>query len=78
MQASDLAREQRLAEQTVDKILDGEPVMLEADGHAFPGIYTDAVTKPVECAAIILHGRGMHPDWTQLAGPLRIGSPEQG
>ena len=60
------------------KILDGEPVMLEAGGHAFPGVYTDAVTKPVQYAAIILHGRGMHPDWTQLAGPLRIGSPEQG
>jgi hypothetical protein len=76
--ASDLAREQRLAEQTVDAILDGEPIMLEADGHAFLGIYTEAVTTPVQGAAIILHGRGMHPDWTQVAGPLRIGLPEQG
>ena len=76
--ASDLAREQRLAEQTVDAILDGEPVMLEADGHAFLGIYTEAVTAPAQGAAIILHGRGMHPDWTQVAGPLRIGLPEQG
>lgn len=76
--ASDLAREQRLAEQTVEAILDGEPVMLETDGHAFLGIYTEAVTEPVQGAAIILHGRGMHPDWAQVAGPLRIGLPEQG
>jgi len=75
---SDLAREQRLAEQTVDAILDGEPVMLEADGHAFLGIYTESATEPVQGAAIILHGRGMHPDWTQVVGPLRIGLPEQG
>ena len=27
---------------------------------------------------MILHGRGMHPDWTQVAGPLRIALPEQG
>jgi len=78
VQASDLAREQRLAEQTVDAILDGEPVMLAADGHTFLGIYTEAVTEPVQGAAIILHGRGMHPDWTQVASPLRIGLPEQG
>ena len=76
--ASDLAREQRLAEQTVEAILDGEPVMLKTDGHAFLGIYTEAVTEPAQDAAIILHGRGMHPDWAQVAGPLRIGLPEQG
>jgi pimeloyl-ACP methyl ester carboxylesterase len=76
--ASDLAREQRLAEQTVDAILDGEPVMLTAGEHAFLGIYTEAVATPVRGAAIILHGRGMHPDWTQVAGPLRIELPEQG
>ena len=75
---SDLAREQRLAEQTVEAILDGEPVMLKTNGHAFLGIYTEAVTEPVQGAAIILHGRGMHPDWAQVAGPLRIALPEQG
>jgi len=76
--AADLAREQRLAEQTVEAIMDGEPLMLEADGHAFLGIYTEAATEQAQGAAIILHGRGMHPDWAQVAGPLRIRLPELG
>ncbi len=75
---SDLEREQRLADEIVEAILDGEPVTLAADGHDFLGIYTEAVSQPVPGAAIILHGRGMHPDWTQVAGPLRIALPEQG
>jgi hypothetical protein len=32
---SDLEREQRLADQIVDDIFDGEPVMLKADDHEF-------------------------------------------
>jgi len=35
--ASDLERERRLAGQTVAAILDGEPHMLNAAGHEFPG-----------------------------------------
>jgi len=38
----DYAREQRLKEQIVDAILDGDPVDLEADGREFLGIYTEA------------------------------------
>jgi len=76
--ASDLAREQRLADQIVESILDGEPVTLRANNHDFLGIYTESVNDPAQGAAIILHGRGMHPDWSQVAGPLRIELPEQG
>ena len=76
--ASDLQREQRLADQIVEAILDGEPVTLTANHHDFLGIYTESVTEPALGAAIILHGRGMHPDWAQVAGPLRIALPEQG
>ena len=78
IQAADLAREQRLAEQITEAILDGEPVMLDADAQPFLGIYTEAASKPVHGAAIILHGRGMHPDWAQVTGPLRIELPEHG
>jgi hypothetical protein len=77
-QASDLEREQRLADEIVEAILDGEPVTLQADGHDFLGIYTPAETDPEHGAAIILHGRGMHPDWAQVAGPLRVGLPVDG
>ena len=60
--ASDLEREQRLAEQTVDGIFDGEPVMLQAEGHDFLGIFMEVEGVQERGAAIILHGRGTHPD----------------
>jgi hypothetical protein len=76
--ASDLEREQRLANQIVDAILDGEPVALEAGTVDFLGIYTPAEAGTPHGAVIILHGRGMHPDWAQVAGPLRIALPSHG
>jgi len=75
---SDLEREQRLAEQTIDAIFDGEPVMLDASEQAFLGIYTKTEIIPEKGAAIILHGRGTHPDWDQVANPLRTALPEHG
>ena len=75
---SDLERERRLAEQTVDAIFDGEPLMLNAAGHEFLGIYTRSESGPERGAAIILHGRGTHPDWEQVAGPLRKALPAHG
>ena len=72
----DYAREQRLADQIVDMIFDGEPVWLAADEREFLGIYTPADTpKP---AVIILHGRGFHPDWADAVNPLRVGLVEHG
>lgn len=76
--ASDLEREQRLAEQTVDAIFDGEPVMLQAEGRDFLGIFMEAEGVPEHGAAIILHGRGTHPDSGQVAGPLRTALPAHG
>lgn len=76
--ASDLAREQRLADQIVDAILDGEPITLQAGTLEFLGIYTPAEAAAPQGAVIILHGRGMHPDWAQVAGPLRIALPAHG
>lgn len=76
--ASDLEREHRLAEQTIDAIFDGTPLMLNADGHRFLAIYTPAEPQPEQGAAIILHGRGTHPDWEQVAGPLRKSLPAHG
>ena len=72
----DYEREQRLADQIVDMILDGDPVWLEADGREFLGIYTEA-DEP-KAAVIILHGRGFHPDWADTVNPLRVGLAELG
>jgi pimeloyl-ACP methyl ester carboxylesterase len=74
--ASDLEREARLKNQIIDAILDGEPHMLEANGHRFLGIYTEA--EDSSGAVVILHGRGFHPDWIDVVSPLRVGLVEYG
>lgn len=74
--APDLAREQRMADEIVDAILDGDPVELQADGHNFMGIYTEA-DEP-KGTVVILHGRGFHPDWSTVIQPLRVGLVEHG
>lgn len=76
--ASDLAREKRLAAEIEDSIVFGDPVYLETDAGAFLSIYTEAEAEPAHGAVIVLHGRGFHPDWPQVAGPLRSGLAERG
>lgn len=76
--APDLEREQRLKDQIVDGILDGEPVMLTgADAHEFLAIYTEA-EEEAKGTVIVMHGRGMHPDWSDVVGPIRVGLTEHG
>lgn len=76
--ASDLAREKRLADEIVDMIVDGEPVWLEAGKQKFLAIYTPTTQRHSRGAAIILHGRGMHPDWADVVSPLRTALPASG
>ncbi len=78
--ASDLAREKRLADEIVDTIIDGYAVYLKAQVSgselAFLSIYTEA--DEAKGTAIILHGRGFHPDWSDTINPLRVGLAESG
>jgi len=76
--ASDLAKEQRWANQIVEFLLDGEPQWLEADGQRFLSIYTPSVQDKPAGAVVLVHGRGTHPDWPQVIHPLRTGLPKQG
>lgn len=76
LHASDLQREKRMADEIVDAILDGEAVFLQADDHEFLSIYT-AADEP-QGVAIILHGRGFHPDWQDVINPLRVGLVDAG
>ena len=76
--AQDLERERRLEAEIVDMIIDGEPVHLDADGHSFLGIHTEADDGGSPKAVIVLHGRGFHPDWPDVAAPLRSELPEHG
>ena len=74
--ASDIEREKRLASQIVDSIMDGDAVFLNSGKHEFLSLYTEA-DEP-KGAVIIMHGRGFHPNWADVAYPLRVGLVEQG
>ena len=76
--AQDLARERRLEAEIVDMIIDGEPVHLDADGHRFLALHTESADDGARKAVIVLHGRGFHPDWPDVAAPLRAELPEHG
>ena len=75
---SDLEREQRLASEIVDSIMDGEPVMLEADGTGFLAIYAETDADKPRGAVLVLHGRGYHPNWMDVVYPVRTGMLEHG
>ena len=76
--ASDLAREQRMADEIVDSILDGDAVYLKSGDHEFLNIYTETDAESPAGAVIILHGRGYHPNWDQVVRPLRVGLLDSG
>ena len=73
---ADLDREKRMADEIADGIIDGEPLYLKSGDHEFLSIYTEA-DEP-RGAVIIMHGRGYHPNWADVAYPLRVGLAEQG
>ncbi len=76
--AADLLREQRIAEQIEEAILVGEPLYLNADGLEFLAIHTESNLSSVRGGAIILHGHGANPNWTDVVQPLRSGLPDGG
>ena len=76
--AQDLERERRLEAEIVDMIIAGEPVRLDADGHPFLALHTEAADGGSGRAVLVMHGRGFHPDWPEVAAPLRAELPEHG
>ena len=76
--AADYEREQRLSDQIVDAIMDGEAVDLEAAGRSFLGIHMQSDAEQIKGGVILLHGRGLHPNWESVVQPLRITLPENG
>ncbi len=71
LQASDVAKEKRWADQVVDSIMDGDALYLEADGHEFLTIYTEAEEES-DKGMIVVHGTGIHPNWDQVVQPVRV------
>ncbi len=76
--ASDLAREQRIVEQIIDYIMDGDPVFLDAGGLDFLAIHTESAEEPAKGSVLILHGRALHPNTDNVIHPLRTGLTEHG
>lgn len=76
--AADYEREKRLEDQIIDVIFDGEPIHLDADGRKFLALHMESGQEQKKGAVIILHGRGYHPDWKDVAHPLRVGLPAHG
>ena len=78
LHASDLEREQRWQEQVEENLFEGETLMLSDGNIDFLGIYTETSQSQPEGAVLLLHGRGVHPDWPQVISPLRTRLPEDG
>jgi len=76
--ASDLAKEQRMREQVADYVMNGDTVLLKIKSGNFLSIYMESELQPAKGAIIILHGRGLHPNWPELVYPLRTGLPGYG
>ena len=75
--ASDVEKEGRWAEEVVDQLFDGEPVWLLTDSVRFLGLHV-APESGHGGGLLILHGRGVHPDWPQVVNPLRVALAEAG
>ena len=73
----DYAKESRWAEQVEDGLMDGDIVWLQADNHEFLSIYTSSENTSKK-TAVIVHGLGVHPDFSQVVQPLRVGLTEYG
>jgi pimeloyl-ACP methyl ester carboxylesterase len=78
LRASDLAKEQRWADQIVGMLIDGDAVWLEAGSQRFLTIYTEAQPGNLKRGVILMHGIGVHPNWDKVIYPLRTGLAERG
>jgi len=67
----DYEREQRLADEAITGLFDGEVIFLNDGSREFLALYSAPEESEEQSAVILLHGRGFHPDWPQVVGPLR-------
>ncbi len=91
--SSDLEKEKRWADEVVDSIIDGDELWLKTkDGsgdHEFLTIYTEAEFETeqetnvvaklgIKRGMIVVHGTGIHPNWSQIVQPVRVELSQMG
>ncbi len=69
----DYAREQRLIEEAEAGLFDGEIVYIPTPDREVFALLSEPDDPELNGIVILLHGRGFHPDWPQVVGPLREG-----
>ncbi|MEE9445338.1 MAG: DUF3530 family protein [Cocleimonas sp.] len=69
--ATDKDKEKRWEVQISDSLLDGEVIKLSDGKIDFLAIDTRA-EEPSDVGIIIIHGIGVHPDWSEVIQPLRV------
>ncbi len=74
----DYEREVRLAEEAEAGLFEGDIVHLGAGDREFIAILTESALGEANGAVVIMHGRGFHPDWPEVANPVRVGLSESG
>ena len=73
----DYAKEARWASFVEDGLMDGDVVWLKNGDREFLTILTESESDSSK-VAIVMHGLGVHPDWTGVIQPLRLSLTEQG
>ena len=76
--ASDFEKEKRWAEQVVDSLLDGEAHYLNDGKNDFLSLVTENSEGFSSLGSVIIHGTGVHPNWSDVIQPLRVGLTEEG
>lgn len=73
----DYAKEARWADFIEDGLMDGDVVWIQSGNHEFLSILTESESESNK-VAIVMHGLGVHPDWTGVIQPLRLSLIEHG
>jgi len=76
--ASDIEKEKRWADQVVDSLMDGEAHYLHDGQHPFLSLVTENEEGETPYGAVVMHGTGVHPNWSTVVQPLRVGLTEHG
>ncbi len=74
----DYEREERLAQEAIAGLFDGEVLYLNDGERDFLSFLTEPDNSDFNGGILLLHGRGFHPDWPQVTGPLREGLGDLG